>query len=60
MCIKFYQDTIGRIKLGNKSVQLVFGYEINHIINTKIDLLMPKIFSRNHDAYMTGYLDFGK
>ena len=48
-------DKNGVIKEFNHGAQILFGYSPEEILNKKINTLMPKSFSDEHDDYMKQY-----
>lgn len=48
--------TFGRIIGLNMSASKMFGYSKSELINRKVNILMPNVFSQTHDLFMETYL----
>jgi PAS domain S-box-containing protein len=53
-------DAKGVVQDFNPSAEATFGYPASDIIGGKVEVLMPKRHSQNHDAYLQRYHDTGE
>lgn len=53
-------DAKGRITRANAAAGALFGYETDAMIGQSVNILMPPKYAREHDGYMTHYLDTGE
>lgn len=49
-------DQYGKIEFFNKAAEALWGYSKEEIIGKNVRMLMPEGHSRNHDTYMSNYL----
>jgi len=49
-------DHSGKIEFFNKAAEQLWGYSKEEIIGKNVRILMPEEHSRNHDTYMSNYL----
>eukprot|EP00741_Cyanophora_paradoxa_P005931 tig00000949_g5749.t1 len=53
-------DETGIIHAFNKAASSMFGYKPTDVVNSKVQVLMPPQFQKNHDQYLRNYLETGK
>lgn len=53
-------DSGGIVRSFNKSATRIFGYAPEEVIGQNIKMLMPDPYRREHDGYLTHYLDTGE
>lgn len=52
-------DENGTIQLANNSIEDVFGYSIDEVIDQKVKMLVPASYRNEHDANLANYLKTG-
>jgi len=54
------QDKSGIITGINLAAASLFGYNKTELLNRKVNVLMPQVFSKYHDSFMENYLNTGE
>ncbi|HEX5440710.1 MAG TPA: PAS domain S-box protein, partial [Ktedonobacterales bacterium] len=49
-------DQRGMIVLANSQVAALFGYDLDHLLNQPLEMLLPERLRAGHDAYHSEYL----
>lgn len=49
----------GHIRKFNKAAEGIFGYAASEVLGHKVNILMPRAHSEQHDTYITNYLETG-
>lgn len=50
------KDKFGYVIALNIAAATLFGYNKTEVLNRKINVLMPSIFSKYHDGFLEGFL----
>ncbi|WP_350332843.1 PAS domain-containing sensor histidine kinase [Coralliovum pocilloporae] len=53
-------DQIGSILMFNKACEILFGYQADEVLGKNVKCLMPPVFSREHDHYISHYQETGE
>lgn len=53
-------DGKGVIREFNPSAEVTFGYKASEVLGSKVNVLMPERYARDHDAYLQRYHDTGE
>lgn len=48
-------DANGNVLTVNPACQRLFGYQADEVIGRNVKMLMPPVYSENHDAYLANY-----
>ena len=56
LLINEFKDKFGYVIALNVAAATLFGYNKTEVLNRKINVLMPNIFSKNHDSFIEHYL----
>jgi len=52
-------DIYGVIKSVNIAAELIFGYQESELLNKNVKMLMPDSYKKEHDKFISNYLDTG-
>lgn len=53
-------DVKGTIQYTNEAVSTLFGYTNKEMVGKNVKMLMPKMYSQDHDTYIENYVTTGK
>lgn len=52
-------DQVGAIETVNSAVEKIFGYRVSELIGRNVSILMPAGYARDHDRFLSRYLETG-